>query len=60
MSQTVSCPSCKAPVEWIESNAWRPFCSRRCKDADFIAWAEEKHVLSGDSENADFLDTPPA
>jgi endogenous inhibitor of DNA gyrase (YacG/DUF329 family) len=59
MSQTVSCPNCKAPVGWVESNPWRPFCSRRCKDADFIAWAEEKHVLSGDSENADFLDTPP-
>jgi uncharacterized protein len=37
----VSCPSCKGDSVFAPSNKWRPFCSERCKDHDFGAWASE-------------------
>ena len=46
---TVDCPNCQAPVAWTEQNAERPFCSKRCKDSDFIDWAEEEKRISGNS-----------
>ena len=47
MSQplTVDCPTCGAPVEWNEKNAYRPFCSDRCKLIDLGAWAAEEHKI---------------
>ena len=54
MTFTVDCPGCGRKVEWSESNPFRPFCSGRCKDADFIGWAEEKNVITGSSEGVDF------
>jgi len=27
----------------------------RCKQADFCAWANEDHVVSGDAETADYF-----
>ena len=49
MSQpiTVECPTCGAPVEWKEANAFRPFCSDRCKLIDLGAWAAEDHKIAG-------------
>ncbi|MFZ1180519.1 MAG: DNA gyrase inhibitor YacG [Herbaspirillum sp.] len=45
MATIVNCPSCGAKVEWAEKNAFRPFCSERCKQIDLGAWAEEKYVI---------------
>jgi uncharacterized protein len=45
MATIVNCPTCEAKVEWIEANAYRPFCSHRCKQIDLGAWAEEKYVI---------------
>lgn len=45
---TVSCPTCKRPVEWSPENKWRPFCSERCKLIDLGAWAAEKHAIPGE------------
>lgn len=42
-SRVVSCPTCGKPVEWKAANAWRPFCSERCKLIDLGAWATEKY-----------------
>jgi endogenous inhibitor of DNA gyrase (YacG/DUF329 family) len=44
----VKCPNCKADVEWSEKSPFRPFCSGRCKNTDFIGWANEQHQLPGD------------
>lgn len=44
---TVTCPTCGAKVEWTEKNAYRPFCSERCKKIDLGAWAEEKYKIPG-------------
>jgi endogenous inhibitor of DNA gyrase (YacG/DUF329 family) len=38
----VSCPTCAKPVEWRPENAYRPFCSERCKLIDLGDWATEK------------------
>ncbi|MGI9287901.1 MAG: DNA gyrase inhibitor YacG [Pseudomonadales bacterium] len=51
----VQCPSCQAEVEWNNDAPHRPFCSLRCKQADFIGWANEEHTIPGDSSYDDLL-----
>lgn len=43
----VKCPSCAARTPWTEDNAFRPFCSERCKLIDLGAWASERYVVAG-------------
>lgn len=38
----VRCPACAGPSVYAPSNPWRPFCSERCKNIDFGAWASEE------------------
>lgn len=38
----VVCPTCAGPSVFAPSNAWRPFCSQRCKQIDLGAWAAEE------------------
>ncbi len=38
----VACPSCKAMTPYDTTNAFRPFCSQRCKLMDLGDWAAEK------------------
>jgi uncharacterized protein len=38
---TVNCPYCKTLTLYSQSNPYRPFCSERCKQLDFGAWANE-------------------
>ena len=33
------------PQKWQPENAYRPFCSERCKLIDLGAWADEQHAL---------------
>ncbi len=40
-SKTVKCPHCGGPSLFAPSNPYRPFCSERCKNIDFGAWASE-------------------
>jgi endogenous inhibitor of DNA gyrase (YacG/DUF329 family) len=49
MVAVVDCPTCSAKVEWRAENAYRPFCSARCKQIDLGAWAEEKYKIPGAS-----------
>lgn len=37
----VTCPTCKGESVYALENAYRPFCSQRCKNNDFGAWASE-------------------
>ncbi len=37
----VVCPSCGGESVYAPSNPFRPFCSERCKNIDFGAWASE-------------------
>jgi endogenous inhibitor of DNA gyrase (YacG/DUF329 family) len=42
-ARTVACPTCGKRVPWTPANAWRPFCSERCKIIDLGGWASEKY-----------------
>lgn len=37
----VRCPNCGGDSVYAVSNPARPFCSERCKNMDFGAWASE-------------------
>jgi endogenous inhibitor of DNA gyrase (YacG/DUF329 family) len=37
----VPCPTCGGDSIYALSNPFRPFCSERCKNVDFGAWATE-------------------
>jgi endogenous inhibitor of DNA gyrase (YacG/DUF329 family) len=56
----VACPRCGKKAPFTPDNAWRPFCSERCKMIDLGAWAEERYrvpVESGpDDDAADLKD----
>ena len=43
----VKCPTCGTEVLMVESNAYRPFCSKRCRDIDFGNWANEDNKIPG-------------
>jgi len=39
--KVVVCPACQGDSLYAASNSFRPFCSERCKNNDFGAWASE-------------------
>jgi endogenous inhibitor of DNA gyrase (YacG/DUF329 family) len=41
----VRCPACGGDSVYATSNAYRPFCSERCKNMDLGAWASESFRL---------------
>jgi uncharacterized protein len=47
-SRIVKCPTCGAPVAWIDTSRFRPFCSERCRTMDLGAWAAGRHRIAGD------------
>jgi endogenous inhibitor of DNA gyrase (YacG/DUF329 family) len=40
-ARVVRCPTCGGDSIYAVSNPFRPFCSARCKNHDFGAWASE-------------------
>lgn len=48
----VPCPSCGTPSEFAPNNAFRPFCSERCKAGDLGAWAMERYRVAADAPTA--------
>ncbi len=50
----VKCPGCGGDSVYASDNPFRPFCSERCKNVDFGAWASEQYRLDArPSPNAD-------
>jgi endogenous inhibitor of DNA gyrase (YacG/DUF329 family) len=43
VTRLVPCPRCGAQAPYSPENAWRPFCSERCKLIDLGAWANEQY-----------------
>ena len=41
----VACPNCKKMSEFSPNNAFRPFCSERCKMIDLGIWASEGYAI---------------
>ena len=39
----VRCPACGGDSLYAPENPFRPFCSARCKNMDFGAWASEAY-----------------
>jgi len=60
MPRVVSCPRCGKSVEWNAENAYRPFCSERCKLIDFGAWAAEEYRVPVAQEDNDPDSSVPA
>ena len=62
--RTVACPTCKGPSRYAPDNPFRPFCSERCKNVDFGAWASEQFRVEAKPSPDPFDDlsapeTPP-
>jgi uncharacterized protein len=55
----VRCPGCGGPSVYGPDNPFRPFCSERCKNHDFGAWATERYRVPAKPE-ADGDDTSDA
>jgi endogenous inhibitor of DNA gyrase (YacG/DUF329 family) len=41
----VACPTCNSLSEFTPANAFRPFCSERCKLIDLGLWASEGYTI---------------
>lgn len=52
----VRCPRCGGPSEYGPGNASRPFCSERCKNHDFGAWASESYRVGDTAPVSDEAD----
>lgn len=39
----VRCPTCRGDSPYASTNPYRPFCSARCRNNDFGAWATEDY-----------------
>ena len=44
--RTVRCPGCGGQSLYSPANAYRPFCSERCKKIDLGAWASEQFAVA--------------
>ena len=49
----VTCPACKGDSVYGPDNPFRPFCSERCKNVDFGAWASESYRLKAKPAESD-------
>jgi len=51
--RTVRCPGCGGASVFAPENPYRPFCSERCKNHDFGAWATESYRVAAVPETDD-------
>lgn len=49
----VVCPSCGGDSVYSPANAYRPFCSERCKQVDLGAWASEDFRMPAETPPGD-------
>jgi len=54
----VKCPNCCKLTRWSQQNAFRPFCSERCKLIDLGAWASDRYSIAG--RQTDEGEDPPS
>lgn len=52
--QKITCPTCGKQNTWHPENAFRPFCSDRCKLIDLGEWASETRKIPGDPVDPNF------
>lgn len=51
--RVIRCPGCGGPSVYASTNEFRPFCSARCKNNDFGAWASESYAVDADATPKD-------
>ena len=51
-----NCPRCEKPTSLSMNNAYRPFCSEKCKLIDFGDWANEDNKIFRPIQNEDFYE----
>ena len=56
----IACPACRQPCKYGPSNPWRPFCSARCRNSDFGAWASESYRVPAAPDPADDDEAAPS
>ena len=56
----VTCPACGSDSVYGPENPFRPFCSERCKNVDFGAWASESYRVAAPPTSADADADPDA
>lgn len=49
-TRTIRCPGCGGPSVYAPDNPYRPFCSARCKNNDFGAWASGGYAVPADPD----------
>ena len=52
-ARIVTCPCCGGDSVYGPANAYRPFCSERCKQVDLGAWASEDFRMPAEAPPAD-------
>lgn len=52
-TRVIRCPGCGGPSVYSPTNPYRPFCSARCKNNDFGAWASEGYSVAADPDPED-------
>lgn len=52
-ARSVTCPCCGGDSIYAPSNAYRPFCSERCKQVDLGAWASEDFRMPAEAPPGD-------
>jgi endogenous inhibitor of DNA gyrase (YacG/DUF329 family) len=45
----VKCPTCDKSVAWTAEQAFRPFCSERCRLIDLGEWVMAEKKIAGES-----------
>ena len=48
-ARVIRCPGCGGDSLYASTNPDRPFCSARCKNNDFGAWASEGYSVDADT-----------
>ena len=51
--RVIRCPGCGGPSLYAAANEFRPFCSARCKNNDFGAWASENYSVAANPDPSD-------
>ena len=52
-ARIVICPTCGGDSIYSPANAYRPFCSERCKLIDLGQWATESYRIPQSDSNPD-------
>lgn len=58
MSRSGACPQCRQPASLEPENAFRPFCSERCKLLDLGEWFAGRYAIPAVEAEDDTLSAP--